>query len=167
MANVDAPRGFILHKSEGKQIRFQKYSKDTGAAIYRGDLVKLETDGAVAPFASGDGKCLGVAMEYKAASANEIIVCDDPDAIFVAQTDAGFQLSDIGSNADVVATAGSAASGQSAYEIRTSTYATSAALPLKVLGLVEKDGNAVGSNALVFCKLNNSVKGGGDGAAGI
>lgn len=167
MANVDAPRGFILHKSEGKQVRFTKYAKDTAAAIYRGDLVKLATDGEVLPFASGDGKALGVAMEYKAAAATEIMVCDDPDAIFVAQSDGQFQLSDIGSNADVVATAGSASDGQSDFEIRTSTYATSDALPIKILGLVDKSGNAVGANALILCKLNNSVKGAGDGADGI
>lgn len=163
MANVDAPRGFILLKPEGKSIRTKVYTKDTAEAIYKGDLVILAADGQVEPYDNGDGKCLGVAMENAAATDTEIMVCDDPEALFIAQCDGTFALTDIGVNADVTATNGS---DYSAHEIQSASFATTISLPIKVLGLYDKMSNAVGTNAVVICKLNNSVLG-GDGSTGI
>jgi hypothetical protein len=163
MANVDAPRGFILLQSEGKSYRTKTYIKDTAEAIFKGDLVRLAADGEVEPYDNGDAKCLGVAMENAAAAATEVVVCDDPDALFIAQCDGSFALADVGLNADVLATNGSV---YSAHEVQSSSLAVTSTLPIKVLGLHSKGNNAVGTNAVVICKMNNTVLG-GDGSTGL
>lgn len=166
MPNVDAPRGFVLYQSGGKSFKVRKYTKDTAEAIYKGDLVRLAADGEVEPYDAGDNKALGVAMEYVAASGTSILVCDDPDALYLAQHDETAAAADVGLNYDVLATNGSG--GLSAHEVDTSTAATTVNLPIKVIGLADHvNNNAWGANAAVICKINNSVLGGGDGATGL
>ena len=166
MANVDAPRGFIKWESGGKNLRLSSYTKG-GEEIFKGDLVNLDASGNVVPYDKGDNLVLGVAAQYAAASATTILVEDDPDALYLAQVDGTFALVDVGQNADVLATNGSATTGISAHEIETTTFAVTAALPIKILGLVAKEGNATGANALVICKINNATLGAGTGSTGI
>lgn len=164
MANVDKPRGFQLWESGGKNLRVRSYTKG-GEAIYKGDLVNLNASGVVVPYDKGDNLVLGVAAEYQAAASTSILVIDDPDALFLAQCDGDFQLVDVGQNADVLATDGS--NGLSAHEIESTTFATTAALPVKLLGLSAREGNVTGTNAVVICKINNHTLGSGTGATGI
>lgn len=166
MANTDAPRGFIPLLSEGKQIRARKYIKDTAEAIYQGDLVRLASDGEIEPYDNADATCIGVAAEYAAASATSILVYDDPSIVYTAQCDGTFALTNIGNNADVLATNGSGL--LSAHEVQSSSFATTVTLPIKIMALHDKpDTNAVGTNAVVQCKINNSQLSGGDGTTGV
>lgn len=166
MANADVPRGFIPLKSDGKQVRAKEYRFAGNEAAFKGDLLVLLTDGTVDVYDNGDGKCLGVAAADAAVTDSTILVYDDPDGEFIAQCDGTFALTDIGANADVLATNGSA--NRSAHEIQSASFALTATLPIKILGLHDvPSGNAVGANALVRCKLNNTVLGGGDGSTGL
>jgi hypothetical protein len=164
MANVDSPRGLLPVKPEGKSVRTKKYIFAANEAAFKGDLLILTAGGEADLYDNGDGKCLGVAAESVAAAATEILVYDDPDQLYQAQCDGTFALADIGSNVDVTATAG--ADGQSKHEIESASFATTSTLPIKILDLSPATGNAVGTNAVVICKLNNSVLG-GDGSTGI
>lgn len=94
MANRDVPRGLrALRNRNGAFPPVGKY--DMGVTtIYEGQLVLLNTTGlamaVTATLASGITNCLGVAAHYATAAtaaAKKIQVYNDPNQLFVAQSD--------------------------------------------------------------------------------
>ncbi len=80
-------------------------------------------------------------------------VIDDPDAVFRMQGDAALAQSDLGNNVAVVQTAGSTDIGRSKNALDSSTAATTATLPLRIVEFVNGPDSAVGdafTDALVF-----------------
>jgi hypothetical protein len=86
-------------------------------------------------------------------------VIDDPNQLFTIQCDGGFVQANIGKNADVVGTGGSTTTGQSTMELDSSTIANTAALNLKIVGLLDVPGNAFGTNAVAVVKINEHLYG--------
>lgn len=72
-------------------------------------------------------------------------VIDDPDAEFVIQADGPIANTRIGCNASLIqSVANSTISGNSGLALQASSVATTATLPLRILGLYEEPGNAFG-----------------------
>lgn len=163
MANPNAPFGYQILKSDGKENRVTNYAKGN-AALYAGDVVKLNSSGQVVVAAAGD-VILGVCAEYRAASETIVPVYDDPDALFMAQCDADFQLVDVGQTANITATAGDATLKRSKHDVDVASFGTEGAKQFKVLGLVSRGENAVGSYAIVKVKPNSHFF--ASGVAGI
>lgn len=153
MANPNNPFGFACLQSEGKENRARVYAKDTSAAIYPGDVVKMQSDGTVIVAAAGDA-ILGVCAAYQAAADTTIKVYDDPNQDFFVQASGDFQTTDVGSNANIVATAGDSTLKQSNHAL-LSSYLTTSTLQFKVLGLLSRGVNAVGSYAVVRVRPNS------------
>ncbi len=157
MANKDAPRGAYPVDSLGGPInhkgRLYDVDASNGTAIFPGDFVKLEADGNVAPAAATDellGVCIGVQLVQlsdnflsnnnlsetehpgylPASTAGTIIVVDDPNALFLIQSDGTIEAVDKGNNADIVAGAGSTTTGRSAHEVSATTGTGTAQLRL-------------------------------------
>jgi hypothetical protein len=86
-------------------------------------------------------------------------VIDDPSQLFLIQADEDIVQADIGKNADVVGTGGSTVTGVSAMELDSSTIADTAALNLKIVGLYNVPGNALGDFAVVVVKINEHLYG--------
>jgi len=88
--------------------------------------------------------------KYKPAStAMYCLVVDDPDVIFEIQEDNADNDIDadmVGLNTDVVATAGNTGSGISGYELDSSGTGTGTA-QCRILGLVDREDNALGTHA--------------------
>lgn len=195
MANVSRPRGAVPVKMKngspwnGMANLYFIPSTD-GTAVYVGDFVKLagsaSTDGyATVTRAAAADALVGVVIgfrvnpgdlnlsgSYRAASTDRYaLVVDDPDVVFEIQEDAvggALAVTDISLNADFVATAGSSTTGRSAEQLDTSTKATTAALPLKILGFVDRVDNEIGSsNAKVLVLINNHQRGSSTGTAGV
>jgi hypothetical protein len=155
MPNVNAPFGARLLNSEGKQFRVNRYVKKSGAAIFEGDFVIQDATGTVT-IAGATGTLLGVAMEYKAsADVSEIAVCDDPEAVFEIQASANLVQTDVLSNAQIVATAGSTSLNRAQSALDSANIATDATHQLKILGKSEIDDNAYGSYCRAKVKINN------------
>lgn len=152
MANANNPFGFEVLKTEGKECRAKSYAK-SASIIYMGDALKLVAAGTVEVAAAGD-RIIGVAAEYKAAADASVLVYDDPEAVFYAQVSGDFAAADVGQNANIVANAGNATLKQSNHTL-DSTFATTATHQFKLLGLLERGENAVGSYALVKVKPNS------------
>jgi hypothetical protein len=152
MANVNKPKGFELADTEGKQVRVRPYNKKSGDVIAIGDPVAITADGTIELFDNGDTSgLLGVSMEYKAATdTSATLVCDDPEAVYEVMANFEFAAADVFLNADV--TAGTVSNLQSGASI--SGAATGATLPFKIIGLVPREGNVVGSFARVYVKPN-------------
>lgn len=107
---------------------------------------------------------------YRRASTDRyLLVADAPDLIFEAQTSgATLATADIGLNAGVSASAGSTTSGSSGMTIDLSAKATTATLPLKLIGFPYRPDNNIGdtyTNAYVV--INNHQFSGGTGTAGV
>lgn len=146
------------------------YSVDSsnGTAVFVGDFMIREADGNVAPYTgTGGGNLIGVCVSVgtdattyaspadltkrylPASTAGTVLIADQPDLVFECQEDTGgtaLAATDAGTNCDVLATAGSATTGQSAHEIDRSTTATTAA-QLRLIRLVPREDNAYGDYA--------------------
>lgn len=167
MPNVQQPFGLRLIDSEGKQVRIRRYVKKSGNAIYPGDAVVATATGDV-DIATAGAALLGVAMEYRAAASTaDIAVCDDPEAVFEIQSDSGVAAADVFLNANITATAGDSSLLRSKHDLDVASFATTATLQLKLLGLSQISDNAYGSFARIKVKINNHVLKGATGSAGV
>lgn len=163
MANKDQPCGA---KPKGELLRVRKYV--SGGAVYPGDFVMKENTGKVIVGAATNA-LIGVAINYASGADKELLVADHPDQMFVVQADEADidAQTDILLNADIVATAGNSSYKISRHELDSSTIATTATLPLKVLGVEPRVDNALGGQVDVVVKINNHQLAGGTGTAGV
>jgi hypothetical protein len=184
MANVDKafglrPLGNLSASGSQKQYGYEIADNQAGA-IYQGDLVTLK-DGYILQFdPASHSAAVGVFngcnyidpttgkptwSNYYPGSVNitqgKIVaeVLDDPNQLFIIQNDGTSTAADYGKNADIVVGTGSTTTGVSANVLDTSSIATTAALNLKIVGLWDIPGNAVGEFAVVVVKINEHLYG--------
>ena len=187
MANKDASFGLKPVKMiggapyNGGQSRY-RIAANYDTNIFQGDLVMQVTGGGVEIHAVGGTVPLvgvfngssytdptsgeQVFSNYYPASTNasDIIanIIDDPSVVYEIQSDEAFPIADLLGNFDVIKTnAGSTKTGISGDEVDTSTGATTATLPLKVIDISQDPNNQdVGSaNTNVYCVVQNSIFG--------
>ncbi len=183
MANTDRPRGAVPVRYIGGAPyngAATPYSVDSsnGTAIGVGDFMIREADGNVAPYTgTGGGDLLGVCISVgpnatlyadpdnlsrrhlPASTAGTVLIADSPDIVFEVQEDDGgtaLVAADAGANCDVLATAPSTSTGQSAHEIDRSTVVTTTA-QLRLLRLVPREDNAHGDWAKWEVLINEHV----------
>jgi len=184
MANVDKPYGLramgnLSATGSQKQYGYEIADNQAGA-IYKGDLVTIY-DGYIVKFApASHTAAVGVFngcnyidpntgkptwKNYYPGSVNitsgKIIadVIDDPNQLFSIQADEDIEQADIGKNADVVGTGGSTVTGLSTMELDSSTIANTAALNLKIVGILNTPDNALGNYCQVIVKINEHLYG--------
>lgn len=192
MANVDRPNGLKLvgHISGSPfnaQIKLMAIAAGNSDVMFVGDLVKLEggadTFGrpTIAQQSAGSNASVGVILDFEydptdlssvhrpTLTARLAYVCVDPEAIYEIQDDATAVLSaaDVSMNANILVGSGNTTTGASAMELLASTVATTAAFPLKILNLINRDNNAFGNNARWHVKINNHQYASGTGVAGV
>jgi len=172
MANVDRPSGARpIGHLDGSPFNgmVREYSVDAAnaAAIFPGDFVKLEADGNVTVAAAGNvllGVCVSVKVDptnlerryLPASTAGTILVADSPDTVFEIQESGGIAAADIGLNADILATGGSASTGQSAHELNSAATGAATA-QLRILRHVDREDNAVGTNSKLEVFINEHL----------
>lgn len=108
--------------------------------------------------------------QYRAASTGRyVLVADDPNTIYEVQTSNGtLTAADVGLNANIAVAAGSTTTGTSGVTLDAGTVATTATLPLKIVGFSQRVDNEVGNaNAKVLVKINNHQFNSGTGTAGV
>lgn len=108
---------------------------------------------------------------YRRASTDRyLLVADDPSLIFEAQASASgsFTSVDVGLNAGVRATAGSTSTGSSGMDVDLGAKATTATLPLKIVGFPYRPDNNIGDAFVsLYVAINNHQFKGGTGTAGV
>jgi hypothetical protein len=111
---------------------------------------------------------------YRPASTLQyVLVCDAPDVYYEVEASTtalaayAFAVTDIGKNADFVATgSGSTTTGTSAAALDMSTAANTATLQFRVMGTVQRpDNEPTGNYTKVLAKVNNHYL--ANGAAGV
>lgn len=163
MANADRPNGAM---PKGVVYRINKYTANE--AIYPGDFVNLDADGKVQP-ADASEALLGVAISYCSADGEVCMVADDPQQLYVIQSDSADidAIADFNLNYNIVATAGNSTFKQSRMELDGDSGATTATLPLKLLEIDRRPDNALGSSVDCIVKINNHEMAGGTGTVGV
>jgi hypothetical protein len=112
---------------------------------------------------------------YRRASTDRyLLVVTDPNAVFEVQASqtsiaAATLTALVGLNAPFTTTAGSTTTGNSGMQVDTSAAATTATLPLKIVGIPNRPDNVPGDTYIsVYVKLNSaSFLGTGTGTAGV
>lgn len=190
MPNVSRPNGFrpVKHMDgsawNGQLEKFAVLASDA-TALYTGDLVKLsgaaDASGLAAVTrivtAATDvpvGVVVGFEVDYSspnspgafraASTARYALVCVDPSVVYEAQASGAYGIAtDAGLNAAPTVTAGSATTGVSGMQVDLATKATTATLPLKILGLVQRVDNDLTdtSNMKVHVVINSHALNGG------
>lgn len=183
MANTDRPSGarpvrYLGGAPYNGACTPYPVDSSNATAIFVGDFIIREADGNVAPYTgSSGGDLLGVCVAVgpnsttymdpdnpsrrylPASTAGTVLVADDPYIVFEVQEDDGgtaLVAGDAGANCDVLATAGSTTTGQSAHEIDRSTIVTSTA-QLRLIRLVDRQDNAHGDYAKWEVLINEHV----------
>lgn len=161
MANPDIPAGL---RPYGKDLRCTKYVSGGTTDIFKGDLVRMDSDGKVssATTTTGGDTTIGVAANYKDASASqtEVWVYDHPDQRFVIQDDGAAATpaqTNLGNTAPLVLGAGNTTTGLSQFELDISAAATGTADPLKIEGFQAGPGLSIGKNAKIIVKLQKHL----------
>lgn len=106
----------------------------------------------------------------RASTDRYVMVADDPNLILEAQLSsaAGYTNADLGLNVNFRATAGNTTSGSSGFDVDIATKATTATLPLKLIGIPNRVDNVVGDPFLsVYVVANSHQLKGGTGTVGV
>ena len=149
--------------------------------IMVGDVVKTAGDArsptgvqTVARHAGGAteaavGVVVGILFSGMGDTQNVPPVADDPQLVFEAQTSgATLATADIGLNAGLSVSAGNTTSGASGMTIDLSAKATTATLPLKLVGFPYRPDNNIGDSfTSAYVMINNHQYKGGTGTAGV
>lgn len=141
----------------GDLVYYSGSSPTTGARIQGEDVAGVPIVQRLTASSSADpvnlaGVVVGVKPDpdnlmrkHRAASTDAILyVCNDPAVVYEMQEDADttpIVADSVGLNANIAFGAGSATTGMSGLEIDSSTVASTAALPLRVIGLSKKVDN--------------------------
>lgn len=106
----------------------------------------------------GGSNDLNLSLKYLPANtAGKILVTVGPDVLYEAQEDSAVSslaLTDRGANVDFVAGAGSTTTGRSGYEIDSDTVTTIASAPLRIVDIVRREDNEVGTNAKWIVRIH-------------
>ena len=110
---------------------------------------------------------------YRRASTDRyLLVCDDPNVIYEVQyagtsVAAATITANVGLNGQFTTTGGSTTSGSSGMQLDSSGLATTATLPLKIVGFPNRPDNIPGDTYFsYYVKLNQVVYGTGTGSTG-
>lgn len=117
-----------------------------------GDTNKIT--GVVVGFEPAAGADLSV-MHGVAYTARLALVCDDPTAKFVVQTNGTFAVTAVGLNVNLVSGTGSAVTGNSAWVADIGNAATTATFQCKILAVLPESSNEIGLYTKVIVSINN------------
>jgi hypothetical protein len=156
------PVGLIGGQSFAGSTRMIPIADGYTTAIFNGDVVLLIADGTVekdtgtvtatpvgvflgCSYTDVDGQFIQRNNWIANTVATDAVayVFDDPDGVFQIQADATVAATAVGANAGLIQTAGSTLNGKSAVAL-DATVATTATLPLRIVGFVDGPDSAVG-----------------------
>lgn len=193
MANADKPNGLRpVRLLSGSPYNGQMTKVYTDTDAFLGDIVIQDAAGV-----AGDGVgyqgvtratsatatlAIGVVVGWQAdpdnlsrkyhagSSTLALYIATDPNIVYAMQDDASAAIAaaDIGLNYDLVISSGNTTTGLSNMEIKADTAgATTAATPIKLVGMLDAPDNEVGSNSTCLVTLNTHVYNADVGSLGV
>ena len=165
-ANADTPHGF---NATGVMYGLNAYSSDaSNLAVFKGDMMSLEADGLVTESTGSEAHNVGAAESatsvsssqkalVAASTAGTILVHYHPAQLYIAQIDASGTpaVAMYGNNTEIAVThVGSTTTGLSGMELDHSSVNTTAALVMRIHGLLNRSDNLIGDHAELNCSVN-------------
>lgn len=190
MANVSRVNGLrpVKHLNGSPyngQANWYFIPSTDSTAVFLGDPVKLAGSASADGYptvaqAAASNVALGVVVGfkpdptnlnvpiYRAASTNRyVLVADAPDIVYEVQSNGTTVAADVGLNANITVGAGSTTTGASGVQLDDASKATTATLPLKIIGFVDRiDNDITSANAKVLVTINNHQYTSGTGTVG-
>ena len=143
----------------GDPVELTGESQTINGRVYA-DAARAETGDKIAGVMIGTKPATSASTTYRAASTATIIYVETgKDVVFEIQEVSGgtaLTVAAIGLNADFVVADASTTTGQSGVELNNATEATTNTLDLKILGLVNREDNAIGEHAKWEVMINRS-----------
>jgi len=166
---------------QGDLVKLSTASDTAGQTVIPGVGSIGGTPGVTKFVAGTDSAAVGVAVgftinplnlnspQYRAASvASYVLVADAPDTVYEVQYTGTIAATSFNKNANVVDAGGSTVTGQSGETVDGTTVATTATLPLRIHGAIQRvDNDITAANPKVLVYINNHQLNGGTGAAGV
>ncbi len=197
MANIDKPKGLVpvghlngnpwngaftmYYKAAGLSeaifVGTPVMSAGSADTLARYPTIKLAGQTSVIGVVIGFGSVPQIAADpgdlellYSPSdTAHYVAVVDDPQVIFECQEDSSttFTADAVGNNADLTTESGNTTTGKSTVEIDCSTEATGSTLQIKLMRLVAREDNVLGTYSKWEIMFNQHEFGQGLGAAGV
>lgn len=166
---------------QGDLVKLSTASDTQGQTVIPGVPSIGGTPGVTKFVAGTDTAAVGVAVgftinplnlntpQYRAAStAAYVLVADAPDTVYEVQYTGTIAATSFNKNVNVVDAGGSATTGQSGETLDGTTVATTATLPIRIHGAVQKiDNDITSANPKVLALINNHQLNGGTGTLGV
>jgi len=181
MANTNAPFGARFIKSLQPNcltggINTYTVPATDSTAIFLGDFVTHQGTSAIgangqylpviAQSAAAD-KVTGIVIGFNpdrdyesqvyrtASTLRDVLVLDDPYAKFELQASNGtFAVTMVGQNMDIAVAAGSTVTGLSGMTADVGTVAGTATLPVRIVGISNRENNEIGAYTVLECIMN-------------
>jgi hypothetical protein len=163
MANTDKPHGFDPFGSIKQVNPFR--CDTTTTAIFRGDMVSAMATGYVKVAAAADTQLVGPSIGYQAvystAGTYDVLLLDDPDQVYYAQTVTGTSPARtmINSFCDHIAGTGSATTLLSGHELNIGTTDTTVSYGFRLIDFLSRDDNdKTVEHAEMICVMNEAAR---------
>ncbi len=158
MANKNAPLG--LRPLEGQDLmarEFKCVAADSSAAIFKYDPVKVVASGGVNPTSTSSAAFIGPVLDIydadgipasylPASTAGTVVVATNPNLRMQIQCSGAVTASAVGDIADLIAGAGSTATGNSGYELSSTLKGPGTSGQFRILGIVPSPDNVYGNH---------------------
>lgn len=167
--------GHLQGNKISASIRTYTIPATDAVAVFMGDFVTHQGDSAigteglylpVAAQSAAADKVTGFVVAvnnsrdyenqlYRTASTlRDVMVCDDPYALFEIQANGTVTSAMVGLNADITVGSGSTYTGLSGMELDIATVNTTATLPLRIIGIIPRVDNELGLHTKLICMMN-------------
>lgn len=177
MANTDNPMGFKPWDNKPLRVTAYEIEDEYAADLFIGDMVTLSSGYIVVGTSATDNALLGAIVGFECTDGGmaeggyypsdstyswKALVADHPDQRFVAQCDGGGTLTqaNVGETVNMQDThSGNTTTNLSGQEIDSSATDGAATDQLRLIGLVDKPGNAWGANGEYIVEIHDHVLG--------
>lgn len=166
---------------QGDLVKLSTASDTQGQTVIPGVGAIGGAPGCTKFVAGTDSAAVGVAVgftinplnlnspQYRVAStASYVLVADAPDTVFEVQYTGTIAATSFNKNANVTDAGGSTVTGQSGETVDGTTVATTATLPLRIHGAIQRvDNDITTANPKVLVYINNHQLNAGTGSVGV
>ena len=164
MYGVDATDATIL--AVGDMVKLDGNATTEGRRCVTRATVSAAVLGPVVGFVI-DPTNLNTPQTRAALTARYVFVADDPNLVFECQANATCTASIVGLNCDLTIAAASTITGASAMQADISTTNTTATIVLKIIEVVQRADNAIGTSNRLLVMINNHQLKASTGSVGV
>ena len=164
MYSIDATDATVI--AVGDMVKTDGSAATEGIRQVTRATVSAAVCGAVVGFVI-DPTALNTPQYRTALTQRYVFVADSPDVIFECQANQTCTATIVGLNCDLTIAAASTITGASGMQADISTTNTTATIVLKIVEVVQRPDNAIGTSNKILVRINNHQFNSGTGTLGV